>query len=284
MVTPYAATGPALNYILTFGSHTKPNLMIEGPSIVDIFKSLGYKTKWLTNQGVYADLEFCTGVGNLYLQIAKTCDTVFDVHKINEIYDESVLKPFAREIAKPEKQVIFVHLLGSHMAYDHRYPKSFEKWIDTKNRGMAVERYNNTVYYNDYIVDSLLNLTSQCKNNFTCYFSDYGDLVEGICPNGYVGHNTDFPNIYNVSVPLFFLKSKWTTDSMMQTYQRNKDKLYSLEDLIHGIFGTLGVKGKYIENEKCIFSNNYIEIKRNVGTNIPYEKIVENPCGWFTKK
>ncbi len=283
-ITPYASTSFALNYVMDFGSYDNPDLRLNGPSIIDVYKSLNYKTKWITVQGIYADMEQFTGNGSLYLQFAKTCDTVIDLHKVADAFDEITFKPFENEIKKEEKQIIFIHLLGSHESYTNRYPVNFKKWNFNEKNSSCIENYNNSILYNDYVVDSLFSLSKKYKSDITCYFADHGDLPNGICENGFPGHHANYPNINTISIPLIFQKSSWISDSTISTFSQNKDKLYSTEDLIHTLCNLSNIEGQYIDERKSVFSLKYIETKRMAGDNITYDEIVKQPCGYFIKR
>ena len=56
------------------------------------------------------------------------------------------------------------HLMGSHSSYSKRYPAEYNIFTDySTKKEKIINEYDNSVLYNDFIVDSLLNiLDSYC--------------------------------------------------------------------------------------------------------------------------
>ena len=70
------------------------------------------------------------------------------------------------------KQVYFVYLMGSHWNYEDRYPKEFEVF---KIQNSNVDKYLNTVYYNNWVVGKLIGIGKKNGIDLVCYFSDHGE-------------------------------------------------------------------------------------------------------------
>ena len=72
---------------------------------------------------------------------------------------------FAKVLAdSAPRKFIVVHLLGTHMSYQYRYPPEFERFTDRRGAPAHVtdaqlptyNSYDNAVLYNDFVVSSLI--------------------------------------------------------------------------------------------------------------------------------
>jgi heptose-I-phosphate ethanolaminephosphotransferase len=82
--------------------------------------------------------------------------------------------------------LIVVHLLGTHMSYQYRYPPTFDKFKDRNGVPAGVRddqvptynSYDNAVLYNDFVVSSLIkDYAKSDPNGFLLYLSDHGEDV-----------------------------------------------------------------------------------------------------------
>ena len=196
------ATVSAFELMFTDATKKNPDLWMKSPNIVQIANLAGYKTYWISNQT--SDRR---GAINIF---ANSADTVVYTNKGRArgegSFDEVVLEPFFKAINdKANKKFIIIHLMGSHPAYDYRYPKRFSIYTlnfsdkvmkNLLSRGRSrfalVFRnlYDNSVLYSDYIrykiLDSIKN--SPYKHDTTLiYHPDHG---QDVCHNSnFSGHN-----------------------------------------------------------------------------------------------
>jgi heptose-I-phosphate ethanolaminephosphotransferase len=157
--------------------------------------------------------------------------------------------------------------MGSHLSYSKRYPDSFSKFKGNNDKEETIAEYDNSILYNDFIVDSLLNIIKSNipKNNNSItsaiYLSDHGENVYDEFNR--TGH--DFSNILpksNVEVPFIV----WLSPSYTQLCQdktelikANINKAYVTNDLFHSILDLTGILCPYLEEDKSIFNEKYKE-------------------------
>ncbi len=73
-------------------------------------------------------------------------------------YDGAVLEPFDKIMQDPaERKFIVVHLLGTHMNYQYRYPDNFVKYVTSEGATQWLDQAQLELY-NPYDVHSLRNL------------------------------------------------------------------------------------------------------------------------------
>jgi heptose-I-phosphate ethanolaminephosphotransferase len=129
VITPRPYTIEALQQVLTFADEDNPDLYLKTPSIVSMMKQAGYKTFWITNQ------QTMTKRNTMLTTFSEQADEqVYLNNNRNQNarqYDGDVLEPFSKALAdKAERKLIVVHLLGTHMSYQYRYPPSFDTFTD----------------------------------------------------------------------------------------------------------------------------------------------------------
>ena len=153
-VTPRPYTIEALQQVLTFADQENPDAYLNTPSLVSVMKQAGYKTYWITNQ------QTITKRNTMLTTFSKQADEQFYLNNNREQnarqYDGDVLDPFAKVLAEDApRKFIVVHLLGTHMSYQYRYPPEYERFTDHSGAPAHVSEdqlptynaYDNAVLY-----------------------------------------------------------------------------------------------------------------------------------------
>ncbi|XWO14416.1 Phosphoethanolamine transferase EptA [Candidatus Hepatincola sp. Pdp] len=172
--------------ILSRRGHNNLVLPLPENNMISAFNSLGFKTYFLSTQTMY-DSHY-----NYFYLASKDANTVKFINKLrvniasnSEVYDEILLK----EVDKIQKQktgnkLIVLYLVGSHLAYNIRYPKEFKKFTpDNLTRNVynkaLINSYDNTILYTDYILSKIIEKYRK-QRTFLYYVSDHGEsLGEG---------------------------------------------------------------------------------------------------------
>jgi len=160
VITPRPYTIEALQQVLTFADEQNPDLYLSTPSLVSVMKQAGYKTFWITNQ------QTMTKRNTMLTTFSEQADEqVYLNNNRNQNaaqYDGDVIEPFNKALTDPaERKLIVVHLLGTHMSYQYRYPPTFDKFQDRQGVPAGVRddqlptynSYDNAVLYNDFVVE-----------------------------------------------------------------------------------------------------------------------------------
>jgi heptose-I-phosphate ethanolaminephosphotransferase len=148
------------------------------PNIIEIAKKAGYYTTWISNQskaGIY---------DNKITIFANLCDSVVwngnCLTGLNKCETDDQLLPIIKRYNSPaRKNMIFIHLMGSHFDFKSRYTDNFDKFKPTDyhdipaNQREITAEYDNSILFNDYIVSSLFNIFSD-RDAVMLYFSDHG--------------------------------------------------------------------------------------------------------------
>lgn len=162
----------------------------ECPTFIEVARLSGYPVSWISNQaskGIY---------DNPVVKIAEFCDrhrfTNDGMMGVNSGgFDEAVL-PLIDEWMTPDSDLTVIHLMGSHISYDNRYPATFGRFAPAdypelpSHQRETIAAYDNSVLYNDSVVSSIFSRYAD-KDAVVIYFSDHAqDLYRSSLT--YCGH------------------------------------------------------------------------------------------------
>ena len=190
----WTQTIPVLQRALTEQSQYNAKNFFESVSIIDAARKAGYKTYWFSNQGRYGDYESATTLVAQTADVAEWSDDTFD---FTELTDEVLLK-FLERVDPAENNFIVLHLMGSHIYYNSRYPRSFKKWLtrDGSRMMLAAPSYANSILYTDFVLSKIFDAAQNLNVQAMIYFSDHGEELE-------TSHNPDVFQFEMVRVPMF---------------------------------------------------------------------------------
>ncbi len=173
-------TVPTLTYALTGKNQYNDMQLVDAYSILEVAKSAGYKTYWISNQVKYGAYD--TPVASIASGADKeiwingnsgdtTWTTDFDgklVEKLQQV-----------DYQQARNMLIVVHLMGSHADYQERYPKEQEKYSVEKKDERRINAYDNTVAYTDTVLAQIYHVASTQPNfRGMIYMSDHGEDME----------------------------------------------------------------------------------------------------------
>ncbi|WP_158654457.1 sulfatase-like hydrolase/transferase, partial [Helicobacter salomonis] len=123
-IAPFAYTLPVFQTLLNYSNaenHTNP--WYQQKNLGDIFKMAGYKTFWLDNQER-------PSFTNAYTLLSHRFATQVWTNASWTTYDQTLLDAFRTKIKSQlgDQNFILFHLIGSHLLYNRRFPKSFAKF------------------------------------------------------------------------------------------------------------------------------------------------------------
>lgn len=269
-----------LEQALTFADERHPDLYLTQPSLIHLMKQAGYKTFWITNQ------QTMTKRNTMLTMFSKQTDKQYymnnDRNQSARQYDDAVIQPFKEVLTDPaKKKFIVIHLLGTHMKYEFRYPKSSEYNVFQDKTGIpfnidddnakVYNSYDNAISYNDYVITTLFNTFKQNHDNgFMLYFSDHGEEVYQTPPYDVLGRNEKAPTKPMYTIPFIL----WQSPSWLKThpndYQAYVDRKFSSQDLIHTWSDLAGLRYNLYQPEKSLVNPNFKPSIRWIGD--PYDK------------
>lgn len=275
--------------VATFSDHTetvmcsvfplnkRPEMFFTDPLFPVCFKVAGYNTIMLDNQ-------YFVGHGITFLTDEKLSRLMFDYRNTKGYkYDEEMLQEIDM---KDVPQLIVLHLQGEHYTYANRYPEQFKHFTSkdysnlTDDQKELVAHYDNSVLYNDYVIDQIIKLVED-RDCILVYFSDHGEEIFEV--DDYIGHgNAAFrPDpTYQVKVPLFIWTSQQFCDKHSDKAKRIKesaDKPIITSDLPHFLIDVAGLSTELFSPKQSFINDQYEIRKRVILYSVDYENILSQP-------
>ena len=195
----WTQTVPVLERALTEKSQYNDKEFFESASILDVAKKIGYKTYWFSNQGRYGQFD------SAITMVAKTADEAEwtdDSYTFTSKYVEELL-PYLTRIDPHANNFIVLHLMGSHIYYNNRYPDAWAKFASAEGDSAmtSAPSYANSVLYTDHILKEIFDYAQKNLNlRAMVYFSDHGENLK-------ISHNPDVFKFDMVKIPFFIYLS-----------------------------------------------------------------------------
>ena len=262
-ISPHCYTQGTLEKMFTFACRGCEKMWYEQGCLIDIVRSAGYNTIWISNQ------ESISAWGNAATVISSRASSrVFlsskGVRK-SVLFDEYILPHLDRMMKSYANRKTFfvIHLVGTHHRYSHRYPTpKFARFKPSDERGtthairLVQSEYDNAILYNDYIIDSIIT-RFETENAIVLYLSDHGEEVYDNPDRPYLGHAEYLPSQWMVDIPMIF----WTSPLFRKTYPDLVNRIrtaqhrpYMTDDLIHTILDILAIRTKDFEPERSVIN------------------------------
>jgi len=291
VVSPFNHTHEVFKYMFSTWDDTCSDSWSEHTLFTAVFKKAGYRVLFVTNQFTQNTDDKINVLGGTIFNQKRLSDLQFtNRNKKSYTYDEGLFNemPSSEEIKKAPT-ILIVHLLGQHVTYWDRYPseaaifkpeEAKNKFGGDKCKTVAIS-YENATFYNDWVVDSLLNKYAD-TDMIALYFSDHGEEVydwrekfmrtdeKELLPE--VAH-------FQYEIPFMF----YMTDEFIK---RHKDiaadvksscnKPFILTDLPNILFHLGGIHMKDYQAEKDLLSPLYnIKRKRMIRKDIDYDLLMK---------
>lgn len=260
IISPHTSTFHSLSKALTLGNYENPEKVLALP-ITKLFNMAGFKTFWISNHSP------AFNPNSALARIANEAQIKFYNSKEVVKYDEELFPNLDKALNdNSTHKVIFLHLIGAHFSYENRYPKEFDLFKDDPRTNFRskiaynkINEYDNAIRYTDFIVNEVIKkLKKENGNSFLMFFSDHGEEV--FQDENFYGHLEDRPTKSTFEIPLLMWFSK--NYKYPDDYVLNQNVKYMTDDLWHSIAHISGIKCKFIELERSVFSSNFVVRKR----------------------
>lgn len=247
-------TMEVLSQALTEANLQNSKNYYDSLSIINILNKANIDTYWITNQALYGEWDNLVSVigqsaGNL-ISLNDSIGRRIDTQVHDEIVVEEVNKVLGQQAEKD--RVIFVHLMGSHGSYCSRYPseyQSFSEPLEISEYGKMATSfqylsklncYDNSILYNDFVIDSLINLLrDREETSALIYFADHG---EDVLRN--LGHNSARFTYNMVNIPMImWFSDKYQAANLakINLLKSRQDSLFSNDFIFDSLIGILNI-------------------------------------------
>lgn len=275
VVSAYTMTLESISAALTEANLENKKKSYESYNLMEVFRSAGVKTYWLSNQSPLGVWD------NLVTLLAQQSDVTDFVNVVSNSsldsfkktsYDGKLFSSLLTALADDApRKFIVVHLMGSHATYAKRYPPEFDKFKGITSNEKIIAAYDNSILYNDFVVDSLLNILSSYSTqnhavSSAIYLSDHGENVYDDAD--YAGHD------YTESVPKSIVEIPflvWLSPGYMEVYPERSETIinhrtdpFVTDDLFHSALDIYGIKTSVLDTTRSVFNAGYNSGRKRV--------------------
>ena len=279
VISPHSTTIAVLSKLFTFCDHESDKQWYEYNTLIDVMHAAGYKTFWLSNQessGMWGNVAQIYANHSDYHKFTRIRDSQEDAGILDEelfpVIDEG------KQQSSPDKNFYVVHLMGGHGLYYNRYPYLFHKFTGkdiqlnvSKHYKEIVAQYDDALYYNDYIVNEIINKFRD-DETIVIYVPDHGEAVydEG----GVAGHIEENPSRHMIEIPMIV----WASEKFKAKYpekweqiQDAVDRPYMSDDMIHTILDLTDIETEDYRPEKSIINDNFDASRPRIFNDMNYD-------------
>lgn len=172
--------------------------------------------------------------------------------------------------------------MGSHSSYAKRYPKEYERFTKADNsKERTINQYDNSVLYNDFIVDSVFSMLSAYSKKTqdivsAIYLSDHGENI--------YDENDDVGNGYPGAIPKSIVEIPfivWLSTSYLSKFseksliiKQNRILPFMNDNLFESVIDLNFINYPDFFPQKSIFDSIYnFERKRILENGMDYDSI-----------
>lgn len=271
VISPHARTIPSLEKVLTFYNSEDSKQWYENNNIIDVMKKAGYDTYWFSNQEAFGIF------GNTISTIAKRSDKVIfnkirdSEDEFDNVFDEQIVEKSKNYLENQNKKFVVYHLMGTHLMYNKRYPKEFNKFkVEEYSEKKSIEKrkfiseYDNAILYNDYVLNKIIQLYAK-EESIIFYLSDHGEEVYEF--RDFKGHKEDSPSRYMLEIPfLIYLSDEFKKNypEIEKSIEKALNKPYMTDDIIHTILNIANIETKEYDETRSIVSDKFNEKRERI--------------------
>lgn len=271
VISPHTHTISALNKVLTTASFDE-GLEENNGSIIQLFNKAGFKTYWISNQCPIGLFE------SSVTALSNSCDRQVFLNANQNTYDEVLFPPFQKVLQENEsKKLIIMHLMGTHLSYNKRYPSAYDVFHDQPKTPFAHEKaytsintYDNAVLYNDFIVNAVINeLRRLDVKSSALYLSDHGEEV--FMDKDFAMH-AEYDHTQSMYDIPFLM---WFSENIISDTSRfvfDTSRSYNSEDIIFTMADLAGIRYDEFDATKSLVNSSFVAKKRLITDKLDYDE------------
>lgn len=249
----------------------------EYPTILQLFKAMGYATTWLSNQERTGKWSNLSGILINDADVLRYLGAENSEDHYMMKYDEVLLPEWRKTVkATGHPQLNFLHLMGSHLHYHNRYPPQRARftgadvlgatpheWLDAKKAGTVAD-YDNSILYTDSILNEVIGtLRRSAAPEVMVYVSDHGENVYD--DRDYWGRDGKY-----VRVPfLIYVNEAYRrkNPAIVADIERATARKFSTSELPQLLLHLSGSDYKLYDARRDVLSPQFVERRRYVDGN-----------------
>ena len=289
-VSPFNLTSYSFKYMFTTWDDDCNDSWLNHTLFPAVFRKAGYKVYFITNQFTIKEGGFHDAVGGTILNRPRLSNLQFS-HRNNRSYyfDHELLSeiPSIDTLTATPTLLIF-HVNGQHQDYAEKYPNDFSRFTIEDERTpfggdkgkQIAAHYDNATYYNDYVVDSLLNIIKDTEA-IAIYLSDHGEEVYDWRDQFQRSSEANMPAEvarYQYEIPfMIYMTDLYISrhSDIVKSVQESTNRPFISTDLCHMLFHLAGIRHSDYQERKDLLSPNYdVNRKRIIRYDVDYDSLI----------
>ena len=294
VVSPFNGTSPTLKNLFCCNSIADGEKWYKSPFFPTCFKRSGYTINYWDNQRVTKSQGTWDFSMNSFLFDKRLCKISYSEAAPEGFpYDDQLITDFENGKKKKNGKYVFdiFHLWGQHVDASERYPHDkFTRFSAkdirnnapymTESKKQDIANYDNATYYNDYVVNHIINLYRD-KNAVLVYFSDHGEEVYDYRDSK--GRVEAAPGQeknclkYQFEVPFMIWcsdKYKALHPDVIRRIKASLNRPFMTDNTCHLLFDLAGLKTIYYRPERDLISTKFKPSKRIVNNNTDFDAVM----------
>lgn len=234
-----------------------------GYSFISVFRSLGFLTIWLSNQGYLGSNDNPVSAIAKESEIFRYFNKRGNVHGQLMFYDEILVSHLKSYLQYPnENKLIILHLIGSHWRYENHYPERYRIFQpvcqssdpESCSAETLVNSYDNTLLYTDSIIGDVIESVKDL-NSLVFFVSDHG---ESLGENGIFLHSGgQGSREQHLSAMFIWASDKYKKNnySRFSNLINNRNRHLNHNIVFHSLLDGANIRSDLIDKNLSIFSN-----------------------------
>ena len=276
VVSSWNLTSYVFKHMLSLYAVGDSGMWCDQPLFPEVFRKAGYHVTFVTNQfepkAKEAVYDFS---GGFFLNDPELTQRQFDARSTKTYpYDDGVLKEYdALKDSTIKHHLVILHLMGSHVDYRARYPKTqtvftpqmYNRPELSDQQKQILAQYDNSLRYNDSIV-AVITQKFVDKDAVVIYVPDHGEEIFDDKPYMYGrmhSANIDYRLARNeMEIPFWI----WGSPQYRETHpygwmaiQNSKDRPLMIDALPHLLLYLGGISTPLYREELNVISPKYDE-------------------------
>lgn len=287
-VTNYNLTSQVFRNMLSLNDLSQNEDWSEAPLVTQIFRKAGYFTYFISNQFIENDSR--DPLSGAFINNKEISKLQFDYRNNHtHTYDSELVSCFDSLNNQKNNNLIIFHLVGQHIDYHERYPKSFKKidpsmYNSNNLSGKELDilcDYDNATAYNDQVIGQIIN-RFRSTESIILYLADHGEECYDEIKTFGRSHTTNItPSIARneFEIPFWIWLSpsyKLNHPDIEKSIQSSIIKPFYNGDLGHLLISLGGIKCKYYRKHNNILSPEYKKHRRIINEIADYDIIISS--------
>lgn len=278
VISPTVHTASSLVNVFSFATLQERNS--PRCSFTAMARRAGLRTVLVSNQLRWG--EFDTPITLMFKDVD---DAYYLKEQVADSRDDQLLPEVEKKLGEAGgiPTLLFIHLLGSHMPFRHRYPaeaalfpapgETADPHIPATVRQLTAE-YDNSIAFTDRLLDALLSRLKTLKRPaFLLYFSDHGEaFYPGM--SDWVARDPDVNASYEIPFLLWFSPEyRKARPEAAAGAQANRHQPHQTDRLIYTLLELAGITYRDFPQEESLLNPGYRPHPRFIHEGkIPYSK------------